>query len=85
MVGFVPDSGCKQAIEATGATLEDVAHSRIFIKNWDPSMFEALGAGAAAAAADGAVLPPASVTLIGVASLFTPDMLVEIEAVAIFG
>ncbi len=58
-------------------------HLRLYIVGWDPSQLEELGRGAAAAGAqiDGRGRP--AVTLIGVSTLFTPDMLIEIEAVAI--
>lgn len=50
--------------------------------DWDPSMFEDLVRGATASQAQHA-FPDAALTLIGVKSLFTPDMLIEIEAIAV--
>jgi enamine deaminase RidA (YjgF/YER057c/UK114 family) len=73
----------RAAVEAAGAALSDIAHVRLYVVNWSPSLMEEFGAGAAAARAAGMVFPPSSVTLIGVAALFEPEMLIEIEAVAI--
>jgi enamine deaminase RidA (YjgF/YER057c/UK114 family) len=71
-----------QALEAAGASEADLAKVTIYVVGWEPSMFEELvkGLGAAQAARPGPVVP---VTLIGVHSLFQPDMLVEIEGVAV--
>ena len=72
-----------QALQVAGVTQQDIVHLRLYIVGWDPSQLEELGRGAAAAGAqiDGRGRP--AVTLIGVSTLFTPDMLIEIEAVAI--
>jgi enamine deaminase RidA (YjgF/YER057c/UK114 family) len=72
-----------EVLRETGARQEDLASVRINVVGWEPSMLEDLGRGAAAAGAqiEGAGAP--AVTLIGVSSLFTPDMLVEIEAIAV--
>jgi enamine deaminase RidA (YjgF/YER057c/UK114 family) len=71
------------ALDETGATFQDLASMRLYVVNWDPSMFEDLGRGATAAGAQLPAPGTPAVTLIGVSSLFTPDMLIEIEAVAI--
>ena len=72
----------KATVEAAGAALTDIAHVRIYIVGWEPSLMGAFGAGAGAARAAGMQFPPSSVTMIGVHSLFEPEMLIEIEAVA---
>jgi enamine deaminase RidA (YjgF/YER057c/UK114 family) len=72
----------KKALEAAGASVDDMVRVRFYIKDWDPSMFEEFGRGAAAASSQ-VTFPPVAVTLLGVSSLFTPDMLIEIEAVAV--
>ena len=70
-----------RALDAAGATAADVAFLRIYIANYDPSKLAALGP----------LLPkffgeklPAQ-TLLGVQSLATPDLLIELEALAIVG
>lgn len=73
----------REAIEAAGAQLSDIAHLRLYVVGWSPAMMPEFGAGAGAAQAAGVSFPPSSVTLIGVHSLFEPGMLIEIEAVAI--
>jgi enamine deaminase RidA (YjgF/YER057c/UK114 family) len=71
------------ALEETGATHQDLVSMRLYVVNWDPSMLEDVGRGAAAAGAQIPAPGTPAVTLIGVSSLFTPEMLIEIEAVAI--
>lgn len=71
------------AFEAAGASIDDLAKSTFYIVDWDPSMFDEYARGAAAAQAQRA-FPAAAVTLIGVKGLFAPEILVEIDAVAIF-
>lgn len=73
----------REAVEAAGATLADIAHVRLYVVGWNPSLMPEFGAGAGAAQAAGMQFPPSSVTMIGVQSLFEPEMLIEIEAVAI--
>ena len=70
------------ALEAAGARAEDVVKSTFYVVNWEPSMLEELGRGGMAARAD-IPFPDAALSLIGVASLFTPEMLIEIDAVAV--
>jgi enamine deaminase RidA (YjgF/YER057c/UK114 family) len=71
-----------RALEAAGASENDLVKLTIYVVGWEPSMFEELvsGLGAAQAQRPGPEVP---VTLIGVHSLFQPDMLIEIEGVAI--
>jgi enamine deaminase RidA (YjgF/YER057c/UK114 family) len=71
-----------RALDAAGASESDLVKITIYVVGWEPSMFEELvaGLGAAQAQRPGPEVP---VTLIGVQSLFRPDMLVEIEGVAI--
>ena len=71
-----------RALEAAGASESDIVKVTVYVVGWEPSMFEQLaaGLGAAQAARPGPQVP---VTLIGVHSLFQPDMLVEIEGVAV--
>jgi enamine deaminase RidA (YjgF/YER057c/UK114 family) len=71
-----------RALEAAGTSESDLVKITIYVVGWDPSKFEELvaGLGAAQAQRPGPEVP---VTLIGVYSLFRPDMLVEIEGMAI--
>jgi enamine deaminase RidA (YjgF/YER057c/UK114 family) len=70
------------ALEAAGASESDLVKVTVYVAGWDPSKVEELvsGLGAAQAQRPGPQVP---VTLIGVQSLFQPDMLVEIEGVAV--
>lgn len=71
-----------RALDAAGATFDDVAKVTFYVVDWDASMFEDLMRGAFAARQQHPY-PDVALTLIGVKSLFTPDMLIEIEAVAV--
>ncbi len=64
------------------ARVGDVAKSTFYVVDWEPSMMEELARGGAAARAK-VPFPDAAITLIGVKSLFTPELLIEIEAVAV--
>lgn len=63
------------ALEAAGASVDDMVKATAYVVDWDPSKLEEL--------ARGGEFPDVALTLIGVQSLFTPDMLIEIEAVAV--
>jgi enamine deaminase RidA (YjgF/YER057c/UK114 family) len=69
------------AVEAAGATLDDVAKFNIYIVDYSWDALEAL----MTAAKDvlGEPYPLAANTLIGVSSLWLPDLLVEIDAIAV--
>jgi len=71
------------ALTAAGAELTDIAKLTVYVADWAPERMADLGAGMAAAAGrlGGGVLVP--VTLIGVATLAEPDIMIEIEAVAV--
>ena len=68
------------ALEAGGATWDDVAKLTILVVGYEPSMAEALFGGVGEVFGD--AMPNAATTLHGVHSLFEPDHLVEIEAIA---
>ena len=72
------------ALEAAGARPEDVVKTTFYVVDWEPEKLEALVGGATAARRE-LPFPDAAVTLIGVQRLFTPEMLVEVEAVAVVG
>lgn len=70
------------ALEAAGASVDDLVKLTAYVVDWEPSMFDELARGIDAHRAKHPA-PDVPQTLIGVASLFTPDMLIEIEAVAV--
>ncbi len=71
------------AIEAAGGTFADIAKLTVYVVDWEPGKMAQLGEGAMRAAGRAAVDPLKPITLIGVAALGEPDLLVEIEAVAV--
>lgn len=70
------------ALRAAGGTSDDLARLNYYIVGWNAAMFDELAQGVRAARAERPFADVAS-TLIGVTSLFTADMLVEIDAVAV--
>jgi enamine deaminase RidA (YjgF/YER057c/UK114 family) len=71
------------ALAGAGATFADVAKLTVYVVDWDPAQAAAFGEGAGRAAARLGVDPVKPVTLIGVSALGEPDLLVEIDAVAV--
>lgn len=75
----------RTALAEVGGSLADLAKVTVYVVDWTPDKMPALMTGLARAAAepgvDSAPLPPS--TLIGVAALAEPDLLVEIEATAV--
>jgi enamine deaminase RidA (YjgF/YER057c/UK114 family) len=71
------------ALAGVGATYADIAKITIYVVNWSPDMMPALGAGIGGFAAKVGVDPTKPITLLGVASLGEPDLLVEVEAIAV--
>lgn len=72
------------ALLGVGAGFPDVVRLTFFVTAWSPEKIEDLMAGVQAVADEIGLptpMPPAS--LIGVAALFEPDVLVEVEATAI--
>jgi enamine deaminase RidA (YjgF/YER057c/UK114 family) len=69
------------ALDAAGATLADVAKLNIYMVDYSDAALEALMA--AAAEVFGDPFPLTATTLVGVASLWLPELLIEIDAVAI--
>jgi enamine deaminase RidA (YjgF/YER057c/UK114 family) len=70
------------ALQAAGGTNDDLARLTYYIVGWNVAMFDELARGVRAARAERPFADVAS-TLIGVTSLYTADMLVEIDAVAV--
>lgn len=71
------------ALEAVGGTFADVAKLTVYVVDWSPEMLPELGDGVARAAARLGIDPIKPVTLISVAGLGEPDLLVEVDAVAV--
>lgn len=71
------------ALDAVGGTFADVARLTIYVVDWTPDKMGALGEGAGRAAVALGIDPVRPVTLIGVAALAEPDLLVEVEATAV--
>jgi enamine deaminase RidA (YjgF/YER057c/UK114 family) len=69
------------AIEAAGATPADIAKLMIYIVDYNEAALEALVG--AAIEVFGNDYPITASTLVGVATLWQPDVLIEIDAVAI--
>ena len=71
------------ALAAVGGSFDDVAKLTVYVVDWTPDKLAALGEGVGRAAARLGVDPTKPVTLISVAGLGEPDLLVEIDATAV--
>jgi enamine deaminase RidA (YjgF/YER057c/UK114 family) len=71
----------KTALEAAGATINDVAKITIYVVDYSWDAVEALTS--AAGEVFGGPPPLTANTLVGVTALWLPELLVEIEAVAV--
>ena len=71
------------ALEAVGGTFADVAKLTVYVVDWSPEKLADLGAGVFRAADRLAADLIKPITLLGVTSLGEPDLLVEVEAVAV--
>ncbi|WP_440073620.1 RidA family protein [Streptosporangium sp. OZ121] len=71
------------ALAGIGASFDDVAKLTVYVVDWSPDKMPLLGEGVARAAAKLGVDPVKPITLLGVAALGEPDLLVEVEATAI--
>ncbi len=71
------------ALGGVGAEYSDVAKLTIYVVDWTPEKLADLGAGAGRAAQRLGVDPRRPTTLIGVAALSEPDLLIEVEAIAV--
>lgn len=70
------------ALAAAGATFGDVVRLTFYVVDWTPEKLPALLEGIERVA-DELEVAPAPASLIEVVSLFEPDVLVEIEAIAV--
>jgi len=71
------------ALAAAGAGFDDVAKVTLYVVDWSPEKLADLGAGVARAAQRLGADLVKPVTLLSVAALGEPDLLVEVEAVAV--
>lgn len=71
------------ALAAVGGSFDDVAKLTVYVVDWSGEKMAALGAGVERAAARLGVNPIKPITLIPVAALGEPDLLIEVEAVAV--
>ena len=72
-----------KALEGAGATYADVAKVTAYVVNLGPESLGGFIEGAMRVAAANGIDPTKPMTMIGVTSLAEPDMLVEVEAVAV--
>jgi enamine deaminase RidA (YjgF/YER057c/UK114 family) len=71
------------AMAAIGGSFDDVAKLTVYVVDWSPDKMPSLGEGVNRAAAKLGVDPVKPITLLGVAALGEPDLLVEVEAIAV--
>ncbi len=71
------------ALAAVGGSFADVAKLTIYVVDWTPGKLAALGEGVGRFAARVGMDPVKPITLIGVATLGEPDLLVEVDATAV--
>ncbi|CAL9514179.1 Putative aminoacrylate peracid reductase RutC [Nocardiopsis dassonvillei] len=71
------------AVTAAGGTFADIAKLTVYVVDWEPEKMARLGEGAMRAAQRLGFDPVRPITLLGVAALGEPDLLVEVEAVAV--
>ncbi|NEM04545.1 Rid family hydrolase [Geodermatophilus normandii] len=71
------------ALDAVGGSFDDVAKVTLYLVDWDPSKLAALGEGVGRAAATLGCDLTRPVTLLPVAALAEPDLLVEVDATAV--
>lgn len=71
------------AMAAVGGSFDDVAKLTVYVVDWTPDKMPLLGEGIGRAAAALGCDPVKPITLLGVAALGEPDLLVEVEATAV--
>lgn len=71
------------ALAAVGGSFDDVAKLTVYVVDWTADKLPALGEGVGRAAAKLGVDPTKPVTLLSVAALGEPDLLVEVDAIAV--
>lgn len=71
------------ALAAAGASFDDVAKQTLYVTDWSVDKMAQVVEGRTRAYAALGVAPLAPSTLVGVAALYSPDLLVEIEVIAV--
>ena len=71
------------ALAGVGGSFDDAAKLTIYAVDWTPDKMPLLLDGISRASAKLGVTPVPPATLIGVSALATPDILVEVEAIAV--
>lgn len=71
------------ALSAAGASFRDVAKLTAYVVDWTPDKIQFLGAGVGLASQQAEIDMARPITLLGVAALAEPDLLIEVEAVAV--
>ncbi|OLF06492.1 enamine deaminase RidA [Actinophytocola xinjiangensis] len=71
------------AMAAVGGSFDDVAKLTVYVVDWTPDKMPLLGEGIGRAATALGCDPVKPITLLGVAALGEPDLLVEVEATAV--
>ncbi|MFJ5047180.1 RidA family protein [Streptomyces sp. NPDC098077] len=71
-----------RCLEAAGGQASDLVSVRFYVVNWSAELFGELMAGGQAAGRKHS-FPELAVTLVGVAGLFTPEHLIEVDGVAV--
>lgn len=71
------------ALAAVGGSFDDVAKLTLYVVDWSDDKLAALGEGVGRVAAELGVDPTKPITLIPVARLAEPDLLVEVDATAV--
>ncbi|OEJ23039.1 enamine deaminase RidA [Streptomyces agglomeratus] len=71
------------ALAGVGGSFDDVAKLTVYVVDWSSEKMPLLGEGVGRAAAKLGIDPVKPITLLGVAALGEPDLLVEVEATAV--
>jgi len=71
------------ALAAVGGGFDDIAKLTLYVVDWDESKLAGLGEGVGRVAQRLGVSPLRPTTLISVAALGEPDLLIEVEAIAV--
>ena len=71
------------ALAEVGGSFDDVAKLTIYVPDWTMDKYAPLEEGIARAAAKLGVAIAPPVSLIGISAGFTPDLMVEVEAIAV--
>ena len=71
------------ALAGAGATFADVAKTTIYVVDWRPEKMAELLGGFGRVAGELGIDPLRPTTLIGVAALASPDLLIEVEVTAV--